>query len=215
MLNLPLGRQARLVLCLGAHCDDIEIGCGGALWSLARNHPQTEFVIAVFASDDDRERETRAAIERILGTAKHQLVLHRHRDGFFPAEWVAVKASFEALKAFGSPDVVLTHQENDRHQDHRIISELTWNTFRSHLVLEYEIPKYDGDFGQPNAYIPLAADAVDQKVAILMSSFPSQLGKRWFTEDLFRGLMRLRGMECNAPSGYAEAFYARKMRLEC
>lgn len=215
MLNLALGEDVRLALCLGAHCDDIEIGCGGALWSLARKHPQMEFVIAVFASDDARERETRAAIERILGAAKYQLVMHRYRDGFFPAEWAAVKNSFEALKALGSPDVVLTHQGNDRHQDHRIISELTWNTFRNHLVLEYEIPKYDGDLGQPNAYMPLTAEAVEQKIAILMSSFPSQAGKRWFTDSLFRGLMRIRGMECNSPSGYAEAFYARKMLLEC
>jgi LmbE family N-acetylglucosaminyl deacetylase len=215
MLNLGFGKDARLALCIGAHCDDIEIGCGGALWSLARKYPQIEFVIAVFASDDARERETRGAIERILGVAKYQLVVHRYRDGFFPAEWASVKGSFEALKSFGSPDVVLTHQENDRHQDHRIISELTWNTFRNHLVLEYEIPKYDGDLGQPNAYMSLSDEAVEQKIAILMSSFPSQTGKRWFTQDLFRGLMRIRGMECNAPSGYAEAFYARKMLLDC
>lgn len=215
MLNFALGEDVRLALCLGAHCDDIEIGCGGALSSLARKHPQMQFVIAVFASDDVRERETRTAIERILGTAKYQLVVHRYRDGFFPAEWASVKNSFEALKGLGSPDVVLTHQGNDRHQDHRIISELTWNTFRNHLVLEYEIPKYDGDLGQPNAYFPLTTEAVDEKVAILMSSFPSQAGKRWFSESLFRGLMRLRGMECNSPSGYAEAFYARKMLLGC
>ncbi len=213
MLNLRLGEDVRLALCLGAHCDDIEIGCGGALWSLARKHPQMQFVIAVFASDDVREGETRAAIERLLGTAEYRLVIHRFRDGFFPAEWAAVKDSFEKLKALGSPDVIFTHQANDRHQDHRIISELTWNTFRNHLVLEYEIPKYDGDLGQPNAYFALSPEAVDQKLKTLLSSFPSQVGKRWFTDDLFRGLMRVRGMECNAASGYAEAFYARKMLL--
>jgi LmbE family N-acetylglucosaminyl deacetylase len=213
MLNLGLGTEVRLVLCIGAHCDDIEIGCGATLWSLARKHPQIQFAIAVFASDDARERETRAAIERILGSAKYQLVVHRYRDGFFPAEWASVKESFEALKSLGSPDVVLTHQGNDRHQDHRIISELTWNTFRNHLVLEYEIPKYDGDLTTPNLYVALGETTAERKVGLLLEHFPSQRSRRWFDADTFKGLMRLRGVESNAPERFAEAFHCRKAVL--
>jgi LmbE family N-acetylglucosaminyl deacetylase len=215
MLSLPFGSTMRRVLCLGAHCDDVEIGCGGLLWSLARANPQLRFDVVVFASDAPRASETRVAIKALLGESLDNLIVHACRDGFFPAEWSTIKGLFETLKSLPAPDVVLTHHEADRHQDHRVVSELTWNTFRNHLVIEYEIPKFDGDFGRPNLYVPLTAQAVEQKSSILLSSFPSQRNKRWFTAELFSAVLRLRGMECNAESGYAEAFYLRKMVVAC
>jgi LmbE family N-acetylglucosaminyl deacetylase len=214
VIALPLGREVRHVLCLGAHCDDIEIGCGGTLTALARSNPAASFSAVVFSASEIRLRETRAALENLLGPAvRFGLITHDHRDGFFPAQWAAIKDSFEALKRLPPPDLVFTHFERDRHQDHRIICELTANTFRDQLVLEYEIPKYDGDVGRPSVFAPLQPADVDRKVATLLSEFPSQLSRHWFTEDIFRGLMRLRGMECNSPSGYAEAFYSRKLAL--
>lgn len=212
MISLPLSASARHVLCLGAHCDDVEIGCGATLSALAQSNPNLTFTVIVFTSNDVRGPETRAALTAMIGDpARLQLVLHRFRDGFLPAQWAEVKEAFEAAKKLATPDIVFTHHQHDFHQDHRIVSELTWNTFRNHLVLEYEIPKYDGDLGRPSLYAPLPAAAMDRKVAALLGSFPSQLGKPWFTEDLFRSLARLRGMECNSPSGYAEAFFARKV----
>ncbi len=139
--------------------------------------------------------------------------LHAFRDGYFPYQGAEVKDVFEALKLEGDPDLVLTHHRDDLHQDHRLVCELTWNTFRDHLVLEYEIPKYDGDLGRPNAYVPLEEETCRRKVEVLTRHFRTQIGKRWFTEDLFWGLMRVRGMECNAPSGFAEAFHGRKLVL--
>jgi len=140
-----------------------------------------------------------------------QIVIKKFRDGFLPYEGGLVKEAFEELKHEVSPDLVLTHARSDLHQDHRLVSELTWNTFRDHLILEYEIPKYDGDLGAPNVFVPLSESLCQRKIDALLASFPSQAGRRWFTEDLFRALLRLRGMECNAPSGYAEAFYGRKL----
>lgn len=216
MINLPLAAQLSHVLCLGAHCDDVEIGCGGVLMSLARARPEIRFTVVVFASDGKRAAETKAAMQQIFPAgAQLDLRLHQFRDGFFPADWAEVKRQFESIKQVCNPDLVLTHYERDKHQDHRVLSELTWNTFRTHVILEYEIPKYDGDFGQPNLYAPLTADVVEHKVQMLLESFPSQAGRNWFTADLFKAQMRLRGMECNAESGYAEAFYARKLRLQC
>jgi LmbE family N-acetylglucosaminyl deacetylase len=215
MINLPLGVGLRHVLCLGAHCDDIEIGCGGTLVTLARAHPQLSFTIAVFASNQTRRPETEAAIRNLFPPGS-QVELHvdEFRDGFFPAAWSDIKQRVEQIRRGCNADLVLTHCEHDRHQDHRVISELTWNTFRDHQILEYEIPKYDGDLGRPGVYMPLTADVVTHKTHTLLESFPSQAGKRWFTADLFQGLMRIRGMECNAESGFAEAFYARKIRLQ-
>lgn len=205
-------RGVRHVLCLGAHCDDIELGCGGTLTALAKSNPTVTFIAVVFASSETRLQETRSALERLLGSpARLRLSAHAYRDGFFPAQWAAIKESFEALKRLPPPDLVLTHFEHDKHQDHRIVSELTANTFRDHLVLEYEIPKYDGDLGHPSVFAPLQAADVEQKISTLLSEFPSQHSHRWFTAEVFRGLMRLRGMECNAQSGYAEAFYSRKL----
>jgi LmbE family N-acetylglucosaminyl deacetylase len=213
MLRLPLLEDggARRILVLGAHADDIEIGCGGTLLRLLSGRNDVEVTWVVFSSNDDREREARASAEAFLaGACRRQIVVKSHRDGFLPYSGAAVKEDFEALKPLVSPDLVLTHYRNDRHQDHRLVSELTWNTWRDHLVLEYEIPKWDGDFGTPNVFAPLSAGILERKIELLLRGFPSQAGRGWFTPDLFRAVARLRGMECNAPEGVAEAFYARK-----
>lgn len=212
MMALPLSTNVREVLFLGAHCDDIEIGCGATLAALARACPQVHLNIVIFSGDAVRAAETRAAIAQLLPQGMDcRLDIHGFRDGFFPVEWPQIKERFEELKSRCNPDIVFTHHEHDRHQDHRAICELTWNTFRNHVLLEYEIPKYDGDMGRPNFFVPVSAELVQHKTSTLLGCFPSQAGKRWFTADLFSGLMRLRGMECNSPSGYAEAFHARKL----
>jgi LmbE family N-acetylglucosaminyl deacetylase len=215
MLTLPLSSRVREVLCVGAHCDDIEIGCGGTLAALASAQPALRVTAVIFSSDATRAAESRAAFARLIPAGVQvDLQLHEFRDGFFPAEWGAIKECFIGLQRRCKPDLVLTHYEHDRHQDHRIVSELTWNAFRNHLVLEYEIPKFDGDLGQPNFYVPLAKDIVDRKCAALLDSFSSQRDKPWFTADVFTSIMRLRGVESRAPSGCAEAFYARKAVAE-
>jgi LmbE family N-acetylglucosaminyl deacetylase len=212
VLTLPLGAGAREVLFLGAHCDDVEIGCGGTLISLARARPDVQLRVVLFSGDAVRAAESKAAIHRLVPAgARCEVEIHGFRDGFFPMEAVHIKETFEDLKRRCQPDLIFTHYEQDRHQDHRSICELTWNTFRNHMVLEYEIPKYDGDLGRPTFFMPLASDVVQHKIAALVASFPTQAGKRWFTPDLFSGLMRIRGMECNSPSGFAEAFYVRKL----
>ncbi len=202
------------VLCLGAHCDDIEIGCGGTLIELHRRHPELRFVWEVFSGDAVRERETRAAAVALLGPDAHVAVnVHSFRVSYFPHAGDDIKDAFEALRARITPDLVMTHYLADRHQDHRVVAELTWNTFRNHAILEYEIPKYEGDLAQPGVYCPLAPESVDRKVDTLLQCFPSQRGHHWFDADLFRGHLRLRGVECNSPSRYAEAFHARKLVL--
>lgn len=212
MLTLPLLENVREALVLGAHCDDVEIGCGATLATLARVQRDVQLRIVVFSGTTAREKEARAAISRLLPEgANYSFEVHAFRDGFFPSEQPRLKETFEALKLACRPDVVFTHHEFDRHQDHRVLSELAWNTFRDCLLLEYEIPKYDGDLGRPNVYVPLAKELVQHKVDTLLECFESQRQKRWFTADLFAALMRLRGMECNAESGFAEAFYARKV----
>ncbi len=201
------------VLCLGAHCDDIEIGCGGTLIELHRRHPQLRFEYVVFSGGESiREPETRVAAAALLGPdAVLRIEVQRFRISYFPYVAEQIKDAFEALRTRVTPDLILTHYLADRHQDHRLLSELTWNTFRNHLILEYEIPKYDGDLGQPGVYCPLSAPTVDRKVSVLLDSFPSQRGHQWFDEELFRGHLRLRGVECNSPSRFAEAFHARKL----
>ncbi len=212
MLSLPLGERLREVLFLGAHCDDVEIGCGGTMLALGRQHAEVRINIVVFSGDAARVMETRAAIGRLLPKEVDcRLEFHEFRDGYFPAQWPQIKECIEGLKGRCSPDLIFTHHQHDRHQDHRTVCELVWNTFRNHTILEYEIPKYDGDLGRPGLYVPLTADVVDKKIDALLECFVSQRGKRWFTADLFRSVMRLRGMECNAESGFAEAFHARKL----
>jgi len=204
----PLGH----VLCLGAHCDDLEIGCGGTMLRLVGAPCPPAFTWVVFASSPTREAEALHSAERMLrGAAGARVVIKKFRDGFLPYEAAPVKEVFEELKGMVTPDLVFTHYRHDLHQDHRLISDLTWNTFRDHLIVEYEIPKYDGDLGAPNFFVPLEEPLWRRKIEIILSSFRSQHGKHWFSEDLFRSLLRLRGMECNAPGGHAEAFYCRKL----
>ncbi len=200
------------ILAIGAHSDDIEIGCGGTLLRLAELYPKADVVWVVLSGDGDRGDEARRSAEDFLaGYASSRVVVKGFRDGFFPYTGVAVKEYFEELKADVSPDLIFTHQRADLHQDHRLVSELTWNTFRDHLILEYEVPKYDGDIGAPNAFVHLTEEIAARKVGLILAHFASQLDRRWFTEDLFLSTMRLRGMESNAPTRQAEAFYCRKL----
>jgi LmbE family N-acetylglucosaminyl deacetylase len=214
MLRLSVDPAAPLhILALGAHSDDIEIGCGGALLALLAARPNARVSWVVFGAAGERAEEARASAARFLGSGAARVQVYAHRDGFFPAEFAAIKERFEALKALPAPDLVFTHYRDDRHQDHRALSDLAWNTWRGHTILEYEIPKYDGDLGAPNLFVPLADEVAERKVALLMEGFATQRSKRWFTEDTFYGLMRLRGIECPTPTRYAEAFYARKLAL--
>jgi len=201
-----------MILCLGAHCDDIEIGCGGTLIELRERHPQLRFVWVVFSGDAVRESETRAAAAALLGAGANVTVdVYRFRGSYFPYCGADIKDAFEALRSRVVPDLIMTHYLADRHQDHRIIAELTWNAFRSHVILEYEIPKYEGDLAQPGVYCPLSPATVDLKIATLMQCFASQRSHQWFDADLFHGHLRLRGMECNSLTRRAEAFHARKL----
>lgn len=211
----PRGRVPLTVLCLGAHSDDIEIGCGGTLLALAAAGVPLRVSWVVFSAVGPRAKEARQGAARFLrGAVSAQVRLGTFRDGFFPYEGAAVKEYLEdARRADPDPDVVFTHYRHDRHQDHRTVSDLTWNTYRSHLVLEYEIPKYDGDIGVPNAFVPLTAALARRKTRHLNAAFATQRSKPWFTDDTFMGLMRLRGIECAADGGYAEAFHARKLLL--
>jgi len=200
------------VLCLGAHSDDIEIGCGGTILKILKSHTNAEFFWVVFGAKGNRKKEAEASAKAFLaGAAKRTVVIHDFRDGFFPFVGDTIKDSFESLKRDISPDLILTHYRSDLHQDHRLISDLTWNTFRDHLIWEYEIPKYDGDLGTPNVYVHLDPAVCRTKVRYLRKYFPSQADNQWFTEATFMALSRIRGIESNAPRGQAEAFYCRKM----
>jgi len=204
----------KTVLCLGAHSDDIEIGCGGTLLRLLEQNAGVTVHWVVFSADHARPAEATGSAGRFLAKAADRNIgVDRFRDGFPPFERAKVKAYFEELKRRIEPDLVFTHHGDDLHQDHRLINELTWNTFRDHLILQYEIPKYDGDMGRPNFYVHLDPAQYEEKVRILMDCFESQREKAWFSEELFLGLMRIRGMESNAPSAYAEGFFARKVCL--
>jgi LmbE family N-acetylglucosaminyl deacetylase len=217
MIQLKLDSNASgelQVLCLGSHSDDIEIGCGGAVLRLAEQYPNSVFHWIVFSAVGVRGAEAQRAAALFAGPDRLRgPLLKSFPDGFMPFVGADVKAVFEELKQTISPDLIFTHNRKDAHQDHRLIAELTWNTFRDHLILEYEVPKYDGDLGQPGVFIPLLPETCQKKIHFIMESFPSQHSKRWFREDTFLSLMRLRGMECNSPSGFAEAFYSRKIVL--
>jgi len=209
----PDGEPLR-VLCLGAHSDDIEIGCGGAILRLKDEYPEAEFHWVVFSAQGVREREAREGANLFAGGDRLRgLHLKDFRDGFMPFNAVDLKQSFEDLKSGISPDLIFTHTRKDAHQDHRIVSDLTWNTFRNDFILEYEIPKYDGDLGQPGVFVPLDDAICKRKIDYLLKAFGSQCAKHWFEPETFRSLMRLRGMECHSPSGYAEAFHCRKLVL--
>jgi LmbE family N-acetylglucosaminyl deacetylase len=211
--RLEPGSRPPTILLLGAHCDDIEIGCAGTVMRLVREHPGARIVWVTLSSDPEREAETRNAAARLLAGATDAVVrVERFRGSYFPHEGVALKDCFESLKAY-APDCVITHCRHDLHQDHRFVNELTWNTFRNHVILEYEIPKFDGDWGVPNVFVPLTQAEVQRKCDVLMECFPSQRDRNWFTRTTFEAMARIRGIECNAAQGYAEAFYGRKVVL--
>lgn len=213
MTALAIPGLSRLLV-LGAHCDDIEIGCGATVMHLVNRHPGLSVRWATFSGDRERRDETQRAAEAFLdGAGTRQVDVFDFRDGYFPWIGDAIKDRFEEIARTFVPDLVLTHHRHDRHQDHRVISDLTWNTFRRQLVLEYEVPKWDGDLGRPNVYVPLSDADVQRKIAHLMTFYASQRSHDWFTEDLFAGMMRLRGVECRAASGFAEAFYGYKLTL--
>jgi LmbE family N-acetylglucosaminyl deacetylase len=209
-LGASTGRSLK-ILCMGAHSDDIEIGCGGTILRLANEYPGCEIHWVVFSATGTREAEARRGAQLFAASGLRGPFLKSFQDGFMPYMGGEVKAVFENDLKQLSPDLIFTHNGNDAHQDHRLISQLTWNTFRDHFILEYEIPKYDGDLGRPSIFAPLERELCEKKVGYLMDAFQSQQTKRWFRPDTFFSLMRLRGMECAASSGYAEAFYCRKL----
>jgi LmbE family N-acetylglucosaminyl deacetylase len=202
------------ILCLGAHSDDLEIGCGGALLLLLKRYAKAKVSWVVLSATGERVSEARRSAQTLLRGAAHKdIVLGQFADGRFPAEFRAIKAFLEELKRSVRPDLILTHRLEDRHQDHRIASEVTWQTWRDHLILEYEIPKYEGDLGQPNLYVPLPRAIAARKVRHLLRYFSTQRSRGWFRKETFDALMRLRGIECRAAAGLAEAFHVRKAIL--
>lgn len=204
--------DVRSILCLGAHADDIEIGCGGTILKLLEQHPQASVHWVVLSGDHVRKAEAQISAERFLAAAHHRDVfVEEFRDRYFPAQYESIKEYIHELTAQVQPDVVFTHRREDLHQDHRLVAELTWNAFRNHLIFEYEIPKYEGDLGQPNVFVPLSEEICERKIDTIYDAFASQRDKPWFTKETFRSLLRLRGLECQAPSGCAEALYCRKL----
>jgi len=216
MLGLKINNNRRLkVLCLGAHSDDIEIGCGGTILSLLGKYRTAEVNWVVFSSEAGREEEARTGADTFLKHAGRKNVrIEKFRNGFFPYIGSEIKEYFEAMKEDVSPDVIFTHYREDLHQDHRVISELTSNSFRDHLILEYEIPKWDGDIGRPNMFMPLQDSVCRKKISNILSIFKTQASKHWFKEDLFYSILRIRGMECLSPTNHAEAYYCRKWVLD-
>lgn len=217
MLNLTVDSKKRgplRILCLGAHCDDIDLGCGGTLLALLQRYRSVHVTWVTFSAQGEREREFKASARQFLRrAARTDIVSHAFRDGYFPHHFAQIKEAFEALKRLPDPDLVFTHHRIEHHQDHRIVAELTWNTFRNHMILEYEIPKYEGGLTTPTVYVGLAPELVRRKVDILMKCYETQRAKRWFTPDTFRGLMRLRGIESGSRSGWAEGFHVSKILL--
>jgi LmbE family N-acetylglucosaminyl deacetylase len=216
MLKLTLGEASSpyRVLAVGCHADDIEIGCGGTILHLIESLPSVEVWWVVLSARDARAEEVHRSAEAFLdGAAGRRIIVSEFRDGFFPYDGGAIKDFFEDLKPQISPDLIFTHNRKDLHQDHRVASELTWNTFRNHLILEYEVPKYDGDFGTPNVFFHLTEAIAKRKVENLLEFFQTQRDRRWFTDDLFLSALRIRGMESNSPTRYAEGFYGRKVVL--
>ena len=215
MLSLLFSPETRgqfKVLCLGAHADDIEIGCGGTVLRLAEEMPGMAVQWVVFSGAGVRQAEAQASASAFLeGVCNKKIDVLDFRDGYFPFQGADIKDYFEVLKRSFNPSLVLTHWRGDAHQDHRFVADLTHNTFRDHLVLEYEIPKYDGDIGNPAFFVPLARTQARRKVEMIAQNFPSQLGRNWFSAETFLAMARLRGVNCNAPEGLAEAFYVNKI----
>lgn len=215
LIPMKVGDGPFRVLCIGAHCDDIEIGCGGTLLALARRTRNLMIDWAVLSGTQARRKETAAAMRKFIKRhSRGDLVFGEIQDGCFPAAYSDVKAFVEHLKGRPRPDLVFCHCHDDRHQDHRMVNEAVWSSFRDHLVLEYEIPKWDGDLGQPNVYVPLTAGQAREKVDALLGSYRSQASRDWFDRETFMAMLRLRGVECRSASGYAEAFHGRKIRVK-
>lgn len=213
MLTFTSSQSVATILCLGAHGDDIEIGCGGTLLKLLAQWNSASVYWVVFSSTSERRAEVEDSARRFLGQNAAQVVVENYRDGYFPYCGIEIKERFEALKRDVTPDLILTHHRADAHQDHRLIGELTQQTFRNHTILEYEIPKFDGDLETPNLYVELSGEVVDRKIRHLLEVFASQHSKHWFTDETFRSMLRLRGIECRARNGYAEGFHCRKLVL--
>lgn len=208
-----IGRPLK-ILCIGAHSDDIEIGCGGTVLRLLSEYGGAEVNWVVLGASGRRDGEAARSAKQFLAKAgKNKITIRNFKDGFFPYSGGEIKAFFEEMKKKVSPDVIFTHYRGDLHQDHRLASELTWNTYRDHFILEYEVIKYDGDLGSPNFFAHLDEDTCRRKIDIIMESFKTQACKDWFTPETFRSIMRIRGMESRAPEKYAEGFYCRKMVL--
>lgn len=211
--NFPETQQP-CILFLGAHSDDIEIGCGATVLTLAENYPTSKVHWIVFSAAGTRLAEAHDSANDFLASFQDSNIeVHGFQNAYFPADFRQIKDLFENLKKRISPDLIFTHDKDDRHQDHRIIGELTWNTFRNNVILEYEIPKFDGGLRDPNLFVTVGDELRHQKLDKLFEYFKSQTGRQWFTRELFSGLMRLRGMEGNATTGFAEAFYCRKATL--
>ena len=213
MLTLDFFKNNKLrVMCLGAHPDDIEIGAGGTILRIIDEIPETEFCWTVFSGNKKRSREALESANLFLKNSKvKNIQVHDFKESYFPFVGSGIKDFLEKLKTVFSPDIVFTHYRGDAHQDHRLISNLTWNTFRDHFILEYEIPKYDGDIGRPNFYAYLSESQVQTKIRYISDSFQTQKEKQWFTEDTFKAILRIRGLESNSTSKYAEAFFCRKI----
>jgi LmbE family N-acetylglucosaminyl deacetylase len=214
-VSIPTADGPFRVLALGAHADDIEIGCGATILRMAAERRHLEVTWVVFCATPDRALEARQSAAAFLeGVERQRVVVREFRDGFLPYVGAAVKEAFEELKREVAPDLVLTHYRQDLHQDHRLVSELTWNTWRNHLILEYEIPKYDGDIGAPNVFVAVPESVLQRKIELVLRHYASQRGKHWLTADLLRAVARIRGMECVAPEQVAEAFYVRKLQCD-
>jgi len=215
MLNTKFvmqGREGLMLLLIGAHCDDIEIGCGGTLLKLLEEYEVSKVTWIVFTSNERRKAEARSSANKFLKSVTNtDIQILDYRDGYLQASWSSVKDRFESIKERTDPDIIFTHYRDDLHQDHRMVNELTWNTFRNHLIYEYEIVKYDGDLGSPNCFVTLNDEQISRKKSIIIDSFKSQLKKQWFDDILLTSIMRIRGAECAAETKYAEAFYSRKM----
>ena len=214
-LTLPtVAKRATRILCLGAHCDDIEIGCGGTLLKWLSGGGTWDVTWVVFSARAERERELRASAGRFLRRARRSRVItYQFRESFFPASYALVKEAFESLKQLPAPDIIFTHEQADLHQDHRLLAELTWNTFRRHLVLEYEIPKYEGGLTTPNVYVTLTRAQAAAKIRTLLACYESQHARPWFRAETFDALMRLRAVESGSGGGWAEGFHARKINI--
>jgi LmbE family N-acetylglucosaminyl deacetylase len=216
MIALQVGAAGgRLsVLCLGAHSDDIEIGAGATLLTWIEQGLELDVLWCVLSGAKERHEEAlNSAHDFLMGASKACVEVLEFKDGLLLAQAAEVKAWFESLKLRWQPDIILTHTRDDAHQDHREVRRHTWNTFRDNLILEYEVPKWDGDLGQPNLYVPIAASVLERKIELLMAHFGTQRSKHWFDAETFRGFARLRGVECRARERYAEAFFARKITL--